>query len=79
MYKKFVYLYIFLNIYKTVDFVLPKNPTGDFKLKIFGTFNETMRMYHHDDVGKFLFVQPQLSYYDKINSRQDYKVLILSY
>ncbi|XP_011213641.2 P protein [Bactrocera dorsalis] len=61
---------------KTKNFVLPKNPTGDFKLKIFGTFNETMRMYQHDDAGKFLFVQSQLSYYDQINKRQDYKNIL---
>ncbi|XP_054083355.1 P protein [Zeugodacus cucurbitae] len=60
---------------KTKNFVLPQNPTGDFKLKIFGTFNETMRMFHHDD-GKFLFVQPQMSYYDQINNRADYKNIL---
>uniref|UniRef100_W8B3Y2 P protein n=1 Tax=Ceratitis capitata TaxID=7213 RepID=W8B3Y2_CERCA len=61
---------------KTKNFVLHKKPTGDFKLKIFGTFNETMRMYHHEDDGKFLFVQPQMLYYDKVNKRQEYKNIL---
>ncbi|XP_067624345.1 P protein-like isoform X2 [Eurosta solidaginis] len=61
---------------KTKNFVLHKNPTGDFKLKIFGTFNETIRAYKPEDEGKYLIVQPQISYFDTLYNRNDYKDIL---
>ncbi|TMW50304.1 hypothetical protein DOY81_004624 [Sarcophaga bullata] len=45
------------------NFVLHTKPTGDFNLKIFGTFNETF--FDANETQNFLTIQPQISYWNE--------------
>lgn len=49
-------------------------PTGDFKLNIFGTFNETV--YDVNDTENYLTIQPQISRSSEINNISNFKVNI---
>ncbi|KAL9929297.1 hoepel2 [Glossina fuscipes fuscipes] len=52
-------------------FMLWQKPTGDFKLNIFGTFNETV--YDVNDTENYLTIQPQISHSGEINNISNFK------
>uniref|UniRef100_A0A1B0FAW3 Citrate transporter-like domain-containing protein n=1 Tax=Glossina morsitans morsitans TaxID=37546 RepID=A0A1B0FAW3_GLOMM len=52
-------------------FMLWHKPTGDFKLNIFGTFNETV--YDVNDTENYLTIQPQISRSSEINNISNFK------
>uniref|UniRef100_A0A1B0AT71 Citrate transporter-like domain-containing protein n=1 Tax=Glossina palpalis gambiensis TaxID=67801 RepID=A0A1B0AT71_9MUSC len=53
-------------------FMLWQKPTGDFKLNIFGTFNETV--YDVNDTENYLTIQPQISHSGEINNISNFKI-----
>ncbi|KAM7353323.1 hoepel2 [Cochliomyia hominivorax] len=56
------------------NFVLHTKPTGDFNLKIFGTFNESF--YDANETESYLTVQPQLSYKNEIKNDNSFKDIL---
>uniref|UniRef100_A0A1A9UPJ7 Citrate transporter-like domain-containing protein n=1 Tax=Glossina austeni TaxID=7395 RepID=A0A1A9UPJ7_GLOAU len=52
-------------------FMLWQKPTGDFKLNIFGTFNETVPDVN--DTENYLTIQPQISRSSEINNISNFK------
>lgn len=54
------------------DFILHTKPTGDFNLKIFGTFNESF--YDANETVSYLTIQPQIAYLEEFSNDTEFKV-----
>lgn len=65
-----------LTLKNVLDFVLPTKPTGDFNLKIFGTFNESF--YDGNKTENVLTIQPQISYWNEFENVTSFKVIYYS-
>lgn len=55
-----------------LDFVLRTKPTGDFNLKVFGTFNESI--FDANETENYLTIQPQISFWDRELNATVFKV-----
>ncbi|KAI8125011.1 hypothetical protein FF38_06800 [Lucilia cuprina] len=56
------------------NFILHTKPTGDFNLKIYGTFNESF--YDANETESFLTIQPQISYTNGFENQTSFKDIL---